>query len=120
MVKDADHLAELTLKVAYGMRQGTLRPTGGARGEEPRRAPYTSTIVKATRRANLTDAKTLLVAMLMQVPSVSSRVATAIVEELPGLQQILSAEVSRIANVRVGKRRVGEKVAERVKSVHSL
>ncbi len=88
--------------------------------EEAAKVQYTDTI-SVVKRGNREDPSVFASAVLQQCPGISAAGATAILEKFQTLTAIWNASVQEIAQVQVGKRKLGQVAAERLwKLLHNV
>jgi len=80
---------------------------------DPTTVAYTTTIC-SKKRENRDDPAVFASAVLQQCPGVSAKIADALVAEFKSLTAIWTATEAELAAVRVGTRKVGPVVAERL------
>ena len=115
--KDKQHTARLLVQLAKAMASGRIVPGHDVQGLPPQAVAVHA--LPNTRKAKVTSPKSLAIHVLSQVPGVSTRAASALVEQYSGLNAILRASEAELADVRVGQRRLGPKCAERVLQLRS-
>ena len=69
------------------------------------------------KRDNLTDPKSLFVAMLTMIPGISKQKADIIVEIYGSISQLQAASAEDISNIKYGERKMGKKLADSIKNI---
>lgn len=87
---------------------------------DPKSFQRTTELVKVSdgihvqKKVNANDPKQFATACLVQCPGVSVKMAEAILAEFPSLKQVMDAPVKAIEQVKVGNRKVGPVVSQRL------